>query len=292
MGLGHSAILGHFAVSLVKISRPGFWLTTLWFYLLPFAGRDMFSNPSFWLGATYVCFPLGLLLYGWNDLTDAKTDALNPRKDSWLFGARPDQQMRRRLPLLIGIVQAPFIIAFVMTAGTKMLFWFALVLLTNVTYNTWGFKQRPILDILNQAGYVLVFVLASWLCYVPQLNLPAMIFSGLFAMISHTFGQLMDVDPDKIAGRHSTAVLIGVRPAKFLLVAMMLIEAAIAWSYFSGWYVAIFMLAGAMFFAVDASFGPDRYPMWFSRAFFVGWNIIVLITMHLIWRFGVFQLST
>jgi len=46
-----------------------------------------------------------------------------------------------------------------------------------------------------------------------------------------------------------------------------------------------------MFFAAAAGFEPDRYPIWFSRAFFVGSNIIALITMHLIWRFGVFQLS-
>ena len=76
-------------VEIVKIARPGFWPTQLWFYLLPFAGRDMFSTPAFWWGAVYVCFPLGLLLYGWNDISDAESDRLNPRKDSWLFGARP-----------------------------------------------------------------------------------------------------------------------------------------------------------------------------------------------------------
>lgn len=282
---------GRTVVDLVKISRPGFWLTALWFYLLPFAQRDMFSSIEFWLGATYVCFPLGLLIYGWNDLTDTQTDALNPRKDSWLFGARPDAEMIQRLPALILFVQAPFVIAFVAIAGPKMLFWFSLVLLTNVTYNWMNFKQRPFLDILNQAGYVLVFVLASWLCNVPQLNTPAMIFSALFAMTSHIFGQLMDVDPDRLAGRHSTAVQIGVRPAKVLLTTMMLIEAFIAWRYFSGWYVGTLMLAGATYFAIDTIFGPDRYPMWFNKTFFIGWNIVVLLTMHLIWKHGVFQLS-
>jgi len=92
-------------IDLVKISRPGFWLTALWFYLLPFAQRDMFESMGFWLGAIYVCFPLGLLIYGWNDLTDTQTDALNPRKDSWLFGARPDAEMIQRLPALILLVR-------------------------------------------------------------------------------------------------------------------------------------------------------------------------------------------
>jgi 4-hydroxybenzoate polyprenyltransferase len=278
-------------VALVKISRPGFWLTALWFYLLPFAQQDMFSSVGFWLGATYVCFPLGLLIYGWNDLTDTQTDALNPRKDSWLFGARPDDQMIHRLPWLILLVQAPFLVAFVVIAGAKMFFWFALVLLTNATYNWLNFKQQPFLDILNQAGYVLVFVLASWLCDMPQLNAPAMIFSALFAMISHIFGQLMDVEPDRLAGRRSTAVYLGVRPAKVLLISMMLVESVIAWKFFSGWYVGVLMLAGATFFIFDTIFGPDRYPMWFNKAFFIGWNVVVLLTMHLIWKFGVFQLS-
>ncbi len=285
--------IGHFftARSLLKVARPGFWPTTLWFYLLPFAGRDMFSTPAFWLGVVYVGFPLGLLLYGWNDLGDAQTDAANPRKDSWLFGARPDAQMRRWLPLAIAGVQAPFILLFVAIAGPKMLLWFAAVLLTNATYNQLGWKRLPLLDILNQAAYVLVFVLASWLCHVPQLNAPAMIFSGLFAMISHLFGQLMDIEPDRAAGRRSTAVVIGARPTKLLLVTLMAVEAAIAWTQFTGWYVAFFMLAGALFFLGDALLGPQRYPVWFTKAFFIGWNVVVLLTMHLIWRFGVFQLS-
>ncbi|MCA9606810.1 MAG: hypothetical protein KC619_14490, partial [Myxococcales bacterium] len=71
----------------MKISRPGFWPTQLWFFLLPLGLRDMFGAPAFWLGCVYVCLPLGLLSYGWNDLGDYETDALNPRKDSWLFGA-------------------------------------------------------------------------------------------------------------------------------------------------------------------------------------------------------------
>ncbi len=278
-------------VTLVKISRPGFWLTALWFYLLPFAQQEMFASIGFWLGATYVCFPLGLLIYGWNDLTDTQTDALNPRKDSWLFGARPDKDMIQRLPWLILVVQVPFLVAFVAIAGVKMVFWFAMVLLTNATYNWLNFKQHPFLDILNQAGYVLVFVLASWLCAMPQLNAPAMIFSALFAMISHIFGQLMDVEPDRLAGRCSTAVYMGVRPAKVLLISMMLVESIIAWKFFSGWYVGVLMLAGATFFIFDTIFGPDRYPMWFNKAFFIGWNVVVLLTMHLIWKFGVFQLS-
>jgi 4-hydroxybenzoate polyprenyltransferase len=275
-------------LEIVKIARPGFWPTHLWFYLLPFAGRDMFGSAAFWLGSVYVCFPLGLLLYGWNDLGDVDSDRINPRKDSWLFGARPDAAMRKRLPLLIALSQLPFVAVFSWIAGAKMIGWFAALILVNATYNTLGFKKLPVLDLFNQTGYLLIFVLASWLCGVPQLNAPAMVFSGLFAMQSHLFGQLMDIDQDRLAGRHSTAVTIGMIPAKWLLVVIMAAEVAIAAAYFQGPFVALFMAAGTTFFICDTLLGPRRYPMWFTKAFFICWNLVVIMTMHFVWRFGVF----
>ena len=277
-----------FLTEIVKIARPGFWPTHLWFYLLPFATREMFGSFGFWLGAIYVCFPLGLLLYGWNDLGDSESDRQNPRKDSWIFGARPDEMMRKQLPLVITLVQLPFVVAFVYLAGWKMLGWFAAVVLVNATYNTFGFKKLPILDLLNQSGYVLMFLLASWLCKVPGLNMAAVIFSALFAMQSHLFGQLMDIDQDRESGRRSTAVLIDVKASKFLLSAIMWIEVAIAATCFRGWYVAAFMALGAVFFLVDAAIGPQRYPVLFTKAFFMGWNIVVIVTMYFVWRYGVF----
>ena len=275
----------------LKVSRPGFWPTHVWFYVLPFAERNMFGSWAFWIGACYVCLPLSLLLYGWNDVGDAETDAMNPRKDSWLFGARPDDQLRARLPLIIALVQLPFVAAFVCIAGFKMLGLMVLIVLANFLYNTAGFKKLPVLDLLNQVGYVLMFVLASWLCDVPQLNVPAIVFGALFAMQSHLFGQLMDLDEDRAALRRSTAIVIGVTAAKFLLAAIMLAAATIGLCFFRGYYVAIFMGAGSLFFFVDAIFGPDRYPLWFVKAFFVGWNCVVLVTIHLIWRYGFFLLK-
>ena len=276
---------------LIKVARPGFWPTHCWFYLLPFAGRDMFGSLEFWLGAVYVCFPLGLLLYGWNDLGDFESDKLNPRKDSWLFGARPNDELRRRLPWWIAAVQVPFVVAFASLAGPKMIGWFGAVVFVNATYNTFGFKKFPVLDLLNQVGYLLIFMLASWLCDVPQLSIPLMGFSALFAMQSHLFGQLMDVDEDKAAGRKSTAIMIGVVPAKWLLVLIMLVEAGIAYQFFRFGVVSLFMLAGALFFIFDAALGPRRYPVWFSKWFFIAWNVVVIASMHFVWRYDVFLVN-
>jgi 4-hydroxybenzoate polyprenyltransferase len=278
-------------LQIMKVARPGFWPTHLWFYLLPLAGQDLLGSYQFWIGAVYVCFPLGLLLYGWNDLGDAATDRLNPRKDSWLFGGRPDRKLRARLPWIITAVQIPFTITFVAIGGTSLLVWFAAVMLANATYNNIGWKRLPGLDLANQVGYLLIFVLASLLCGVDQLSAPVMVFSALFAMQSHLFGQLMDIEQDRSAGRRSTAVVLGFRRAKGLLSLLMWIEAGIAAVYFHGSVVALFMTCGAMFFLVDAIIGPPRYSLTFTKAFFVIWNVIVIATLHLVWRYGWFMLA-
>src|SRR5213595_1968278 len=48
--------------SLVKAARPGFWLTSIWFYLVPVGGRQVLDQAEFWLGLVYVSFPFGLLI--------------------------------------------------------------------------------------------------------------------------------------------------------------------------------------------------------------------------------------
>ncbi|MGH8048228.1 MAG: UbiA family prenyltransferase, partial [Chthoniobacterales bacterium] len=275
---------------LIKVSRPGFWLTSLWFYLLPVGGVFVFDAWTFWLGTLYVTFPLGLLIYGWNDLVDAETDRLNPRKDSYLFGARPTAGQMRRLPLLIVLVQLPFLAMFVRLEGARALWWIAALVFATAIYNgpRGGLKGRPPFEMLNQIGYLLVFVLASWLNDVPQLPWSTFVFGALFAMHSHLFGQIMDVVPDRAAGRRTTAVIIGIVPSKILLVALLLIEAGIVWRFSSDWLMTSFSLIAALWFLADALLvWRDRiYTTGQMRIFLLGWNAVALLTMPIVWWSG------
>ena len=198
-------------VFLLQASRPGLWLTAIAFYMLPLAQRNVFHSVAFWLGALYVSLPMGLLLYGWNDIVDYDADRLNPRKGTFLFGARGTLEQLRGLPLRIALVQAPFVIACSLLGGAKLLVCFAGMIAAAALYNwpRFGFKARPPLEILNQAGYLFVFLLSSWLNGVPLLPWPTMLFGALFAMHSHVFGEVMDLEPDRTAGRHTTATVIG-----------------------------------------------------------------------------------
>ncbi len=272
---------------LLQASRPGLWLTAIAFYLLPLSQRDVFHSVAFWLGVLYVSFPMGLLLYGWNDIVDYDADRHNPRKGTFLFGARGTPEQLRRLPLRIALVQAPFVVAFSLLAGAKMLLCFSGMTAAAALYNSprFNFKARPPLEILNQAGYLFVFLLSSWMNHVPLLPWAAMLFGALFAMHSQVFGQVMDLEPDRAAGRRTTATVIGRVPAKLVMVVLLLLEAGLIVRFFGAKELAGFLLVSGAWFALDATviWRGRPYSNREMRFFMLAWNAIALISMPWMW---------
>jgi 4-hydroxybenzoate polyprenyltransferase len=272
---------------LLQASRPGLWLTTIWFYMLPLGHMHVFFSGTFWFGLAYCCFPLGLLLYGWNDYVDFETDQLNPRKGSFLFGARGSRDQLRKLPAIIAVVQAPCVIAFCYLRGWHMLLWFAGTVAAAAIYNwpRYGFKARPPLEILNQAGYLLVFLLSSWLNGARQLSWPAMVFGAMFAMHSHVFGEIMDLEPDRDSGRRTTATVIGRVPAKLLISAFLAAECALVLFFFHDLALSMFLFASAAWFLLDAiCFWRDQpYSPAQMRFALIAWNVIALGSMPWVW---------
>ena len=275
---------------LLQASRPGLWLTAIAFYMLPLGQREVFHSVAFWLGALYVSFPMGLLLYGWNDIVDYDADRLNPRKGTFLFGARGTLEQLRGLPLRIALVQAPFVIACSLLGGAKLLVCFAGMIAAAALYNwpRFGFKARPPLEILNQAGYLFVFLLSSWLNGVPLLPWPTMLFGALFAMHSHVFGEVMDLEPDRTAGRRTTATVIGRVPAKLLMAVLMLVEAGLVLRFLGARTLAAFLLLSAAWFTLDATviWRSRPYSNREMRVFMLAWNAVALISMPWIWSQG------
>ena len=271
----------------IKASRPGLWLTAIWFYLLPLGQRQVFYSGAFWLGLIYVTLPLGLIIYGWNDIADAEIDRFNPRKGTFLFGAKGSSEQLRRLPGSIAVVQIVFAAGLRYFDGARVLLWFLGLVLFTAIYNLprYGLKSHPPFDILNQAGYLLVFILSSWLNHAPQLRWPAMLFGAMFAMHSHVFGEIMDIEPDRASGRRTTATVIGVIPAKFLICAMLIAEAFLVWKYFNAIWISGALLFGVLWFLLDAAvLWRDRpYSLAAMRVFMLGWNTIALVSMPWVW---------
>ena len=123
-------------IFLMQVSRPGLWSTTALFYLMPLGHRDFLRSGAFWLGLFYVLFPLGLILYGVNDIVDAEADRLNPRKGTFLFGSLGASEQVRALRWQIALAQIPFVALFLVLIGPRILLWFAVLLLAVAVYNS------------------------------------------------------------------------------------------------------------------------------------------------------------
>jgi 4-hydroxybenzoate polyprenyltransferase len=228
-----------------------------------------------------VAMPLGMLIYAVNDISDWRTDQLNPRKDSFLFGARPTFEQIRQLPLQVTLFQVPFLLAFWTILGPRALLWFVAAILSTLAYNhpKYGAKDRPYFDVLAQVGYLLVFVLATWMSGRTISPWYVFVFGALFAMHSHLFGQIMDIEPDAQAGRTTTAVVIGARNSKFFAALLLAIEALVALNFESKPYLSPLLALGALGFVFDALFiwREEPYPTWLVTMFFFGWNFLLLL---------------
>jgi lycopene elongase/hydratase (flavuxanthin-forming) len=277
-------------VFLLQVSRPGLWSTTALFYLMPLGHADFLHSRTLWPGLFYVLFPLGFLLYGVNDIVDAEADRLNPRKGTFLFGSLGAAEQLAALRWKIAAVQIPFLIVFLVLIGPRIFVWFAALLLAVVLYNAprFGWKSHPPFDVLIQASYLLVFVLSSWLNGASQLPWQTFLFGAMFAMHSHIFGEVMDIEPDRLSGRRTTATLIGAGRSKLLIAGFLCVETALVYVFFGDLVIAGFLGFGAVWFLLDALliWRNRPYSPTAMRLFMWGWNAAALLGMYWNWAQG------
>jgi len=207
-----------------------------------------------------------------------------------MFGSRGAREQLAALKWQIALVQIPFVVAFYFFIGPRILWWYAVLLLAVGIYNApgIGWKGRPPFDVLIQASYLLVFVLSSWLNNVPQLPWQTFLFGAMFAMHSHIFGEVMDIEPDRLSGRRTTATVIGRVRAKFLIAVFLCVETALVQIYSRDWIITSSLAIGAIWFLADATllwkeraYSPNQ-----MRRFLWGWNAAALFGMFWNWGHG------
>lgn len=270
----------------LKASRPGLWFQTLWLYLLPVAGQSRLESWEFWLGIAFVLFPLNLLVYGWNDLVDRELDEVNPRKDSFLFGARGSREQLARLPRAMVVTNLPFFVVLGMIAGWKMALVLAGIIVVLALYNLprHGLRGRPPLELINQLGYLLILPLSILLNNTPNLPWQSVLYLVLFCTHAHLMGEIMDVYPDRLAGRRTTATVLGIIPVKVIVMLLVLIEAAIIGFVFRDIVLAVFLLLGAGWMVLDMIvFRARAYTPKEFLLFGAALNIVGFASMAWVW---------
>lgn len=218
----------------LKTSRPGLWFPTVWLYLLPLTSPGAattlrLDTAAFWVGLAFVTFPLNHLVYGWNDLVDRETDRRNPRKGTWLFGACGTDAELSTLPAVMVAVQLLCWPVLVGLAGPWVLATLAAIVAVLYAYDhpTRGLRGRPPGDLLSQAGYLLTVVLSAQLNGAPLPSPLVFAYLALFCAQAQLIGEVMDIAPDRAAGRATTATVLGARRAKWLIIAVVAGEIAL-----------------------------------------------------------------
>ncbi len=268
---------------LLKASRPGLWFPTIWLYALPLAGTGTWASPWAWVGLLWVTFPLNLLTYGWNDLVDRETDRLNPRKDTWLFGARGTDAQLAGLPRAIVAVQVVTWPALLWRGGLPMLAVLGGMVGFMAIYNhpTRGWRARPPLELLAQVGYLLVVLFAVRLNGVAAPPAWTFAYLVLFCAQAQLMGEVMDVEPDRAAGRRTTATVLGVGTTKLLIIAVVGAEVTLLCGVFGDLLFGGMMVGALLWLLVDrfVVFGEGGYTLFQMKLFGVGSNVLALLTL-------------
>lgn len=244
---------------------------------------------EFWVGMFYVLFPLNLMVYGWNDLVDRETDAGNPRKDSYFFGARGTAPELARLPVWMTAVNAPFVIGLSVIAGWKMAVVFAGIVGVLALYNLprHGLRARPPFELLNVMGYLLILPLSILLNGAEPLPWQSVAYLSLFCLHAHLMGEIMDVEPDRRVGRRTTATVLGAIPTKIFALLLVIAEAVMIVAVFRDWVLGAFLLFGVFWLATDIVVFRDReYTRFQYRLLGTGLNGAGFASMLWVWYSG------
>jgi len=270
----------------LKISRPGLWFPTIWIYLIPFRFTDQFwETPIFWIGLLFVTFPLNYLVYGLNDYNDIEADAVNSRKGNYLFGAKASKSVLQHIPKRVTLVLLPFIIGFTYVSGYKMFLLLVFMVVINIIYNFRPFrvKERPPFEICIQVGYVVTAYFSVLLNETTMLPWQTVLYLTLFAFQAHIAGEIMDIEPDRIAGKRTTATLIGRKNTKMLMLLLLLLECYVLSVWFQDYVLAGFLGVFSLWLILDVFIFFKEKPYSLSQMKLFGYAMNVSAILSMIW---------
>ena len=275
----------------LKVSRPGLWFATVWLYMLPTGQmEEVWTSIPFWIGLFYVTFPLNFLVYGWNDMVDIETDKINPRKDSFWFGAKGTDAQLVDLwkPMLaVQLLIGPVLLYFV---GWPMLWLLLTFVVINGLYNLPknGLRSRPPLELFCQVGYVMTALFSVYINDTEQLPLETYAYLLLFAWQSHLIGEVMDIEPDRKAGRRTTATILGMKKTKLFIIGIVAVEVLLLFFVFKTYIFGSMLLGGLVWLLLDLFFiyKTKNYSLSQMKLFGLLSNVVAIVSMSYVWYSG------
>ena len=230
------------------------------------------------------------MVYGWNDMVDTATDQINPRKDSFWFGAKGTTTQLADLWKPIIIVQAVLVPFLLYQIGFPFLGLMGLFILINGLYNLPknGLRSRPPLELLCQVGYLMIVPFSMFLNQLPDLPLLTYFYLLLFAWQSHLIGEVMDIEPDQKAGRTTTAIVLGIQKTKLLIIAIVSLEVFLLLYAYGDYIFGGLLGLGLLWLLIDLFliYKTKNYTLAQMKLFGLLSNLIALFSMAYVWYSG------
>lgn len=251
---------------------------------MPFSlSTPFWQEARFWIGLFFVAFPLNYLVYGLNDYNDYQADAVNQRKGNFLFGAQSSSTQLQAVPLKVTLINLPFLVYFSVVSGWLMVLVLAFMIVVNLMYNFKPFriKERPPLEILIQTGYVMTAIFCVILNDLPMLPWQTLVYLTLFAFQAHIAGEIMDIEPDIISGKKTTATLLGRIKTKWIMFSILLIETFLLIYWFNDYILSGFLALFSVWLLLDilVFFKEKPYSVKQMKLFGFAMNICAFLSM-------------
>lgn len=245
-------------MTLVKISRPGWWLPSIWLYVLPTGQQwHLLSSARFWFGLFFVIFPQSLMCFGMNDFSDVEIDKDNSRKGNYMYGAKCTKKelvdamkicavMYTSLAIACScMADDPVIVAVILGAGV----------LFNVAYNFEPLRlssKCPFEFPCVIGGFYCVALFSCYFNSVPVAPLRFWVHTACIITRTQLWTEYMDVDEDAEKHRRTTAVVLGKTLALVASGLAIVAEFIIAFTMFQDAVIQIFSCVSfVMFLAME-----------------------------------------
>jgi 4-hydroxybenzoate polyprenyltransferase len=250
-------------MSFLRISRPRFWFYTIGPVLIGLIAASFhFANWPFAVAALlYFSLPANLLIYGVNDMFDAETDALNPKKGT--YEEKFDPKSQEKLLNLMFLLNAPFI-ALLPILGRGGLHWLAGFLVLGVFYSAKPIRAKaiPFLD----GAFNLLYAAPGFYVYevisgsFPRIELILGALAWTASM--HAFSAIPDIVADRRAGLQTVATILKERGTLLYCLVLYLLSALML-SYFLPQIALLLALVYTAAIVLASRIGIFRVYRWF-----------------------------
>lgn len=255
--------------TLVKISRPRFWLYSAGtFWVGAIAGASSIQqilNPLSFLYLIYFVLFANIYIYGINDLYDEDTDQFNEKKEDKEHRLR----IRERRSLAIWVVLSLLIgLAFAWFAPNKIAQtgWLVFLFLAGAySAKPFRFKAKPFIDAISNVHYAVIGFVA-YAIYSGQVPpLWAIAAAWFWTASMHIFSAVPDIVADTKAKLLTTAVLFGKNKSLILCAFLWLGVVLALWQgqFFWPWSLVAVIYVIAPLLLINASDEKITKAYWY-----------------------------